>query len=178
MKIAIVAPSPVPFLIGGAEKLYWGMHRHMNQLTPHEVELIKVPCYDQEFWPLMEAYDRFSQFDLSYFDMVITTKYPAWMVPHKNHHLYMQHTRRGGYDLYHLSGRPLTFVPAHRDLEPIFRMLNHPHPDRSLLEPFFKELFRLREIKNLPPETFAFPGPLTRTVIRWLDCIALSPEHI
>ena len=60
MKIAIVAPSPVPFLIGGAEKLYWGLHRHMNQLTPHEVELIKVPCRDQEFWPLMEGYLRFS----------------------------------------------------------------------------------------------------------------------
>ena len=181
MKIAIVAPSPVPFLIGGAEKLYWGLHRHMNQLTPHEVELIKVPCHDQEFWTLMEGYDRFSRLDLSYFDRVITTKYPAWMIPHKNHHLYMQHTCRGVYDLYPLSGRPLAFVPTHRDLEPIFRMLNHPHsahPDRSLLEPFFKELFRLRDLKDLPPETFAFPGPFTRAVIRWLDRLAISPDHI
>jgi len=178
MKIAIVAPSPIPFLIGGAEKLYWGLHRHMNQLTPHEVELIKVPCRDQEFWPLMEAYHRFSQLDLSYFDMVITTKYPAWMIPHKNHHLYMQHTCRGVYDLYHLYGRPLAFVPNHRDLDPIFRMLNHPHPDRSLFEAFFKELFRLRDLKGLPPETFAFPGPLTRAVIRWLDRLAISPEYI
>jgi len=179
MRIAIVAPFPVPFLIGGAEKLYWGLHRHMNQLTPHEVELIKVPCRDQEFWPLMEAYHRFSHLDLSHFDRVITTKYPAWMVPHKNHHLYMQHTCRGVYDLYHLSGRPLTFVPTHRDLDPIFKMLNHPHPDRFLLEPFFKELLRLRDlIKDLPPDTFAFPGPFTRAVIRWLDCIAISPESI
>jgi len=178
MKIALLAPSPVPFLIGGAEKLYWGLHRHMNQLTAHEVELIKVPCYDQEFWPLMEAYHRFSQLDLSYFDRVITTKYPAWMAPHKNHHLYMQHPCRGVYDLYHLSGQPLAFVPTHRDLEPIFRMLNHPHPDRSLLEPFFKELFRLRDLKDLPPEIFIFPGPFTRTVIRWLDRIAISPENI
>jgi glycosyltransferase involved in cell wall biosynthesis len=60
-------------------------------------------------------------------------------------------------------------------------MLNHPHPahpDRSLLEPFFKELFRLRDLKGLPPETFAFPGPFTRMVIRWLDRIAISPEYI
>ena len=178
MKIAIVAPSPVPFLIGGAEKLYWGLHRHMNQLTPHEVELIKVPCYDQEFWSLVEGYHRFSRLDLSYFDRVITTKYPAWMVLHKNHHLYMQHTCRGVYDLYPLSGRPLAFVPTHKDLEPISRMLNHPHPDRSLLEAFFKELFRLRDLKGLPPETFAFPGPFTRAVIRWLDRLAISPDHI
>ncbi len=178
MKIAIVAPSPVPFLIGGAEKLYWGLHRHMNQLTPHEVELIKVPCRDQEFWPLMEGYYRFSQLDLSYFDMVITTKYPAWMVPHRNHNLYLQHTCRGVYDLYHLCGRPLSFIPTHRELEPIFQMLNHPQPDRSMLQPFFKELFRLRDLKDLPPVTFAFPGPLTRAIIQWLDRIALSPEHI
>jgi glycosyltransferase involved in cell wall biosynthesis len=60
-------------------------------------------------------------------------------------------------------------------------MLNHPHPahpNRSLLEPFFKELFRLRDIKDLPPETFAFPGPFTRAVIRWLDRLAISPDHI
>ena len=178
MKIAIVAPSPIPFLIGGAEKLYWGLHRALNKFTPHEAELIKVPCRDQEFWPLMEAYHRFSQLDLSYFDMVITTKYPAWMIPHKNHHLYMQHTCRGVYDLYHLSGQPLAFVPTHRELEPIFRMLNHPRPDHSMLEAFFKELFRLRDLKGLPPETFAFPGPLTRAVIQWLDRLAISPEHI
>lgn len=178
MKIAVVAPSPIPFLIGGAEKLYWGLHRHMNQLTPHEVELIKVPCRDQEFWPLMEAYERISRLDLGYFDRVITTKYPAWMIHHPNHHLYLQHTCRGVYDLYHLSGRPLAFVPTRRELDPILKMLHHPHPDRSMLAPFFKELFRLRDLKGLPSDTFVFPGPFTRAVIRWLDRIALSPEQI
>jgi glycosyltransferase involved in cell wall biosynthesis len=178
MKIAIVAPSPVPFLIGGAEKLFWGMHRYMNQLTPHEVELIKVPCRDQEFWPLMESYERFGRLDLSHFDRVITTKYPAWMVYHRNHHLYMQHTCRGVYDLYRLCGKPLEFVPNHRALEPLCRMLQQPRPDRSLLDPFLKELFFLRERADLPPDTFAFPGPLTRAVIHWLDRLALSPEEI
>ncbi len=178
MKIALVAPSPIPFMIGGAEKLFWGLLRHMNQLTPHEVELIKVPCRDQEFWLLMEGYDRCSRLDLSHFDMVISTKYPAWMVPHKNHHLYMQHTCRGVYDLYPLTGAPLEFIPTHRELEPIYKMLNHSHPDRSQLEPFFRELFRLRYLKDLQPETFAYPGPFTRAVIRWLDRIAISPDRI
>jgi glycosyltransferase involved in cell wall biosynthesis len=178
MKIAIVAPSPIPFMIGGAEKLFWGLHRQMNQLTPHEVELIKVPCRDQEFWLLMEGYDRCRRLDLSHFDMVISTKYPAWMVPHKNHHLYMQHTCRGVYDLYHLTGASPDFVPTHRELEPIYKMLNHSRPDRSQFEPFFRELFRLRYLKNLQPETFAYPGPFTRAVIRWLDRIAVSPDQI
>lgn len=178
MKIAIVAPSPIPFIIGGAEKLFWGLHRHMNQLASHEVELIKVPCRDQEFWLLMEGYDRCSRLDLSHFDMVISTKYPAWMVPHKNHHLYMQHTCRGVYDLYHLSNVPMEFVPTHRELEPIYKMLNHPDPDRSRLDPFFRELFRLRYLKDLSRETFAYPGPFTRAVIRWLDRIAVLPDQI
>lgn len=178
MKIAIIAPSPVPFLIGGAEKLFWGLLRHMNQLTPHEVELIKIPCRDQEFWLLMEGYDRCRRLDLGHFDMVISTKYPAWMVPHKNHHLYMQHTCRGLYDLYPLAGAPLEFHPTHRELEPIYKMLNGPEPDRSRLDPFFRELFRLRYLKALPEETFAYPGPFTRAVIRWLDRIAIAPGEI
>lgn len=177
MKIAIVAPSPVPFMVGGAEKLFLGLHYHMNKLTSHEVELIKVPCRDQEFWPLMEAYHRFSRLDLSHFDMILTTKYPAWMIHHKNHHLYMQHTCRGLYDLYHLSGRPTEFTPDDRRLTTIARMLENQAPDRSLLEPFFQELFRLRDA-GLPSKTFAFPGPFTRAVVRWLDRIALSTSEI
>lgn len=177
MKIAIVAPSPVPFFVGGAEKLFLGLHYHMNKLTSHEVELIKVPCRDQEFWSLMEAYHRFSRLDLSHFEMVITTKYPAWMIHHKNHCLYMQHTCRGLYDLYHLNGRPNEFIPEDRRLSAITRMLENKAPDRSLLEPFFRELFRLRDA-GLPSGTFSFPGPFTRAVVRWLDRIALSTSEI
>jgi len=178
MKIAIVAPSPVPFLIGGAEKLFWGLHRQMNQLTPHEVELIKIPCRDQEFWPLMEGYAFCSRLDLSHFDLVITAKYPTWMVSHRNHHLYMVHPCRGVYDLYPVNDASREFFPTHRELEPLCRMLDSPRPSRSLLEPFFAELFRLRNLRDLPSGTFSFPGPLTRAVIRWLDRIALSPDSI
>lgn len=177
MKIAIVAPSPVPFLVGGAEKLFLGLHYYMNKLTSHEVELVKVSCRDQEFWPLMEGYYHFSRLDLSHFEMIITTKYPSWMIHHKNHHLYMQHPCRGLYDLYHLSGLPAEFIPDDRRLSTITGMLENKAPDRSLLEPFFQELFRLRDA-DLPGETFSFPGPFSRAVIRWLDRIALSTSEI
>src|SRR6056297_3382520 len=100
MKIAIVAPTPVPFLIGGAEKFLWGLQAAINQLSPHDAELIKVPCRDQEFWPLMTAYERFYRLELTYFDRVISTKYPAWMIQHPAHDVYMQHPCRGVYDLY------------------------------------------------------------------------------
>ncbi len=177
MKIAIVAPSPVPFLVGGAEKLFLGLHYHINRLTSHEAESIKVPCRDQDFWTLMEAYHRFSRMDLGHFDMLITTKYPAWMTRHHNHHVYMQHPCRGVYDLYHLSGRPAEFVPGHKELKTLAGMLEIKDPDRSMLEPFFRELFRLRD-PGPASGAFAFPGPLTRAIIRWLDRIALSPQYI
>ncbi len=77
MKIAIVAPSPVPFLIGGAEKFWWGLHHHINQLTPHVAELFKIPSRDCTFWGTIEAYEEFTGFDLAHFDMVISSKFPA-----------------------------------------------------------------------------------------------------
>lgn len=31
MKIAIVAPRPAPYMVGGAEKLRWGLATHFNE---------------------------------------------------------------------------------------------------------------------------------------------------
>lgn len=179
MKVAIVAPSPVPFLIGGAEKLFIGMLNYLNQLSVHDVELIKVPCKDWEFWSLMEGYKKFSELNLDHFDMVITTKYPAWMVEHHNHVIYMQHTCRGVYDLYHLMRKSTDWrsvVNKDKRLHRLGKLLDS-KPERSLLGEFFSELEYLRSIENsLPRGTFDFPGPLTRVIIQFLDRIAFQPS--
>lgn len=177
MKIAIAAPSPVPFLVGGAEKFLWGLQAAINQLTPHDAELIKLPCRDQEFWPLMEAYERFHRLDLTYFDRVISTKYPAWMVRHPEHDVYMQHPCRGVYDLYH-KRRKKENLPGHSALDRLRPFLENPAPDSSLIQPFFNELFALRGKKDLPQGLFEFPGPVTRAAIRFLDRAALSGDNI
>lgn len=176
MKIAIVAPSPVPFLVGGAERLFWGLTGHINTATPHDAELIKVPCLDRRFWPLMEAYRAFDRLDLGYFDMVLSTKYPAWMVRHPNHHVYLQHTCRGVYDLYFRRGLPLRYEADHPALKPLDEILRSP-PDRGRVRDLFKEVFRHRNEKGLRKH-FVFPGPLTRAVIHWLDRAALNPDQI
>ncbi len=98
MKIAIAAPSPVPFGVGGAEKLWWGMQDYFNRHTPHQCELIKLPVQEDGFWPLIDSYKKFYRLDLSSFDRIITGKYPAWMVQHPNHQIYMLHCLRGLYD--------------------------------------------------------------------------------
>lgn len=177
MKIAIVAPSPIPFLIGGAEKFLWGLQAAINQLTPHDAELIKVPCRDQEFWPLMEAYERFYRLDLTYFDQVISTKYPAWMIRHPVHDVYMQHPCRGAYDLYPRREKGLR-LPRHKALDDLAALLAEPEPGNHRIEPFFETLFSLKDRTDLPPGLFEFPGPLTRAVIHFLDRTALARENI
>jgi hypothetical protein len=74
MKIAIVAPSPVPFTIGGAELLFSGMQDAINNYTSHQCELIKLTTKEDNFWNLVESYYKFYQLDLSHFDMVISDK--------------------------------------------------------------------------------------------------------
>jgi glycosyltransferase involved in cell wall biosynthesis len=100
MKIAVVGPSPVPYVLGGVEKLLWGLCEAINTHTPHQCELIKVPSDESTFLRTLRSYWRFFRLDLSHFDMVLVTKYPAWMVRHPMKVCYMQHRLRGVYDTY------------------------------------------------------------------------------
>lgn len=170
MRIAIVTPSPIPFVVGGAEKLFMGMLYHFSKLTSHRFDLIKIPVKDQDFWRLMWGYYDFYKLDLTHFDAVLVTKYPAWMIRHPNKILYMQHTCRGVYDLY-------PFDRLTTDFKSITKVSNKLSKLENLLEnkdtkPFdlFEELFYLYSIRhNLPPGVFDFPNPLTRAIIHKLD---------
>ena len=179
MKVALAAPSPIGFVIGGAEKLFMGMLTNLNRLSPHDIELIKIPVKDQDFWYLIEGYKKFSELNLDHFDMVITTKYPAWMIKHHNHKIYLQHTCRGVYDLYHLAKKPEDWkriVQKDKRLNRLDKIFSL-NEDRSILEDLFGELEYLREIeRSLPRKTFEFPGPLTRKTIHFLDSIAFLPD--
>jgi len=100
VKIAIVAPSPTPFVVGGAENLWMGLLTHFNQCENIQAELIKVPIREDNLYRLAKAYLAFLELNLSHFDMILSTKYPAWLTQHDNHHVYLQHKLRGLYDTY------------------------------------------------------------------------------
>ncbi len=176
MNIAIVAPSPVPFQLGGAERLFRGLQNSIISHTSHNAELIKQPCLDRQFWPLIRGYKSFAELDLSHFDMVISTKYPAWAVRHPNHHLYLQHTCRGIYDLYQQEKFPQGYNLADAQFKSLKRFLET-KPDPSLLHPMLDSLLKL-EKQDSPQGTWTFPGPLTRAVIHWLDRATLHPKMI
>jgi glycosyltransferase involved in cell wall biosynthesis len=177
MKIGIVAPSPVPFCIGGAEKLCWGLLDYINQQTPHKAELIKLPSREHSFWELIDTYREFTRLDLSHFDVVVSTKYPSWMVRHPNQVCYMLHRLRGLYDTYHFTGLPLECDSAHPKVRALIDFMKRYQGDPTRLDEFFAGADRLRGA-DIPPEVLIFPGPLIRQVVRFLDDAGLAPSRI
>jgi glycosyltransferase involved in cell wall biosynthesis len=178
MKIAIVAPSPVPFTVGGAEKLWWGLQQEINRNTPHQAELIKVPTVENRFWDLVASYERFWRLDLSYFDLVITGKYPAWMLRHDNHVCYMLHRLRGFYDCYHFLGLPDTYVTSFPAIVRLQRLLRSEEASDDHVERVFAKLGELRDQSDAPADAFAFPGSFIREIVRFFDNVALNPNRI
>ena len=152
MKIAIVAPSPIPYSSGGAEKLWQGMFNYINRYTNHQCELIKIPIKEDNFYNLIDAYYKFYRLDLSHFYMVISGKYPAWMVKHPNHYLYMLHPLRGLYDLY-------DFKRFKDEKAPDFLK------EITSIDEMFKKLFELKkqDIK------IDFPSKVAKEIIHFLD---------
>lgn len=181
MKIAIVAPSPVPFTIGGAELLLSGMQDAINNYTSHQCELIKLTTKEDTFWDLIGSYYKFYQLDLSHFDMVISTKYPSWMTRHSNHIVYMLHPLRGLYDTYHLCNS-CTELPDQLKTGLVKEILDITEVRIGKVkdvDDLFQKLFQLRsEQDNYSKEIFTFPGPFIRKIIYFLDRWALSYENI
>lgn len=175
MKLALVAPSPVPFVIGGAEKLWWGLLAEFNRMPGLQVELIKVPSPERNIVELIKSYHTFSTLDLSHFDAVISTKYPAWMVNHPRHIVYMQHRLRGLYDTYHFTGLPIEIPQDIRQMPELAVLLRliapGGHPDQIPL--IFEELDRLQHtFQTRFEKVFQFPGPLSRALVQALDALA------
>ena len=178
MQIAIVTPSPVPFCIGGAEKLWWGLLDGINQTTSHQADLIKLPNSERNFWEVIDGYKRFSELDLSHFDLIISGKYPGWMVQHPNHVCYMLHRLRGLYDTYHFTGQPETYAWGQPEIAALQRLLKHDRPNRDTLKEVFSGLDQLRTSSECPPNAIQFPGSLIREIVHFMDGVGLAPDQI
>ena len=174
MKIGIIGPSPVPFTVGGVENLLWGLCNTINQETEHQCELIKIPSRENSFWELIQNYYNFYTLDVSHFDAVICTKYPAWMVQHPNCIFYVQHCLRGLYDTYHFCHMPMTVERGNYYIDRVLDYMDkYPHPES--LDEYFAMLFELRDyLEQIPEHYFRFPGPFIRLILKYMDCFGLS----
>lgn len=178
MKIALIAPSPVPFAIGGAENLFWGLQNYINENTRHQCELIKIPSPETNLGELINSYQNFSAINLDHFDVVVSTKYPSWMVKHDNHICYLLHRLRGLYDTYRFTGHPLN-VQWDKDemraakklsLDLVNLGSNNLNASFDLCSKFLMEHVDSKIIK--------FPGPFSRWLIHHFDSIGMDPERI
>ncbi len=177
MDVAIVAPCPLPYARGGAENLWRGLQDHLNERTAHQAEILKLPVHEHDFWGLLDSYRRFAALDLTGFDVVVSGKYPAWMVAHPAHVVWMLHPLRGLHDTYHYFGLPGSPADAP---EPVLGLLAfcEAHPgERAALAEFWERLDALRT-GGLAAELTGFPGPLIRRLVHWLDGVALAPTAI
>ena len=164
-------------MVGGAEKLWWGLAQHLNERTPHQVEIIKLPSPEHDLRSLMRSYEAFSTLELRAFDAVISGKYPAWMVEHPRHICYMLHRLRGLYDAYPAADSLAPEVASDAAVSALRAFMSRSAGARSALAEFFG---RWREIAaaGRPEGAFDFPGPLAREMVQWLDAIALAPNAI
>ncbi|MBP0441203.1 glycosyltransferase family 4 protein [Tianweitania sediminis] len=176
MKIAIVTGHPIPFALGGAENLWWGLQNHIEQETAHSCDIVSLVVPENTLDGLVVSYQAFSELDLSRYDCVISGKYPAWMVRHPNHVCYMLHRLRGLYDTY--AGLHEIASPRAAGLATWMADMagDHGAHDQVLPE-FFARYKALRET-DLADDVFAFPGPLARAIVHFLDGIALSQARI
>lgn len=182
MRVAIVAPSPVPFIIGGAENLWWGMLRELNRRAGVVADLIKLPSPERNLVELLNSYRRFATLDLSHFDLVISTKYPAWMVRHPNHMVYLQHKLRGLYDTY--PGE----LPTRLDQDLVGRLGLPTAVERALLYGEGIESIEASQVvdalllalarDDAPGALKCFPNPFARAVVHLLDRIGMQPGRI
>lgn len=178
MRIAIVAPSPVPFQVGGAEHLWWALQSWINRETGHACELIKLPSPEGDLVSLIDSYRRFSALDLSAFDVVISSKYPAWMIDHPHHVCYMLHRLRGLYDTWNGAAYGETYAKDHPAVRAIESHMGATAGRREGLPGFFDAFDALRDRRDLPDGLLAFPGPFAKRIVHYLDGIGLAPDRI
>lgn len=177
MNIAILAPSPVPLAIGGAENLWWGMLEHLNRHTEHHADLIKLPTPERTFWEIIDSYRRWSELDVTGYDVVISGKYPAWMAAHPRHVCYLVHPLRGLYDTYPPHW-PTREESSHSEVRALAGFLETPGPTRDHLPECFARLEALRTRSDVPDAVYGLPAPLIRQVVHFLDAIGRAPEAI
>ncbi len=176
MRVAVVAPSPVPLRSGGAERLWTGLAGHLDR-QGHSVETIKLPVREHSLPDLVAAYQQFADLDLSHVDLVLTGKYPAWMIDHPNHVVYMLHPLRGLYDRYPEAHLIDARIPDHPALTRVLEIVEGSGRDPQL-DLIGAELAAAAADLGPGADAFAIPGPLARSVVQFLDRVALHPRRI
>lgn len=176
----IVAPSPVPLRLGGAER-HWDAMCRALQDAGVETDVVKVPVREHTLVDLLEGYEAFACMDLSHADLVVSGKYPAWMVQHPNHVVWMLHPLRGLYDTYNPAAHEAADPPVGPHVEAILDALEAgigSTTPLSLIDKVRDAAYHLGPSASRPGGVLALPGPLARLVVHFLDRWALDRRRV
>ncbi len=102
MKIALVAPTPVPPAYGGMDRLLDGLRAALAER--HPTDLVTVAVDERSAEGVLHGYYDFHHLDLSAYDLAISTKGPSYMIRHPAQVAYLNHRMRVFYDLYQPRG--------------------------------------------------------------------------
>ncbi len=174
LRIGILAPAPVPAVEGGAERLWRSLANGLIA-AGHQAEVVTLPFPETTLQEVVDGYRAFRSADVSRFDVVITGKYPAWMVDHPCHIVYMLHPLRGLYDTYPGHLEPADLTTASPALEAIGagHLGAIDNPDQLL-----DEIDALLERLGPDHELNAHPSPLGRAAVHRLDELAFAGDRI
>ncbi|HMJ76451.1 MAG TPA: glycosyltransferase family 4 protein, partial [Iamia sp.] len=176
MRIGVVAPRSEPPTVGGAERAWTGLVGALAE-AGHEAELVTFPVDESGFGPLTRGYRDAAQLDLSTFELVISSKYPAWIAPHPRHVLWMFHPLRGVYDTYHLFKAPLDPGPVEPATRTLLDLVRGPARRDRISEVLDAADAAIAAVGADHPD-LRLPGPTSRLVVHWLDRVALSSGEI
>lgn len=159
LRIAVVTPLPVSGIEGGNERHWRSLTTTLNN-AGHIAELVGVISPEADLIEVMASYAMFYAMDLSTFDVVISGKYPSFMVRHPKHIRHLNHPLRGLYEHY----------PTGLPIEPPTELL-------AGIDRCGDDVVELtgwaaaQAVDRVGDPTVAFPGPFARAVVQRLDRI-------
>jgi glycosyltransferase involved in cell wall biosynthesis len=137
-RIAILATGSPSQALGGAERFYIGLRNALARAGA-DAEIIYEISDESNFDMIMDSYLRFYDRDLSAYDGVISTKAPGYVIRHRNHICYLQHTMRVFYDMF-----PVEFLHVTDELIAQRRII-HLLDTAALRSPQTKKIFVVGE---------------------------------
>jgi glycosyltransferase involved in cell wall biosynthesis len=156
---------------GGTERAVAGIARAIDEHTAHSAELLKLPVQEHTLRGLLAGYRAFAALDVSHFDLVITTKYPAWMLHHPNHTCYLFHPLRGLYDTYPANLPAQPGPGAASAAARLAAAAARTHTRRAVLELLDEGDAALDQLGESHPD-LALVSPAARAVVHALDRVA------
>jgi glycosyltransferase involved in cell wall biosynthesis len=119
-RIAVLATGSASGEKGGAERFYNGL-RDALIAAGADAQIHWEVSDECSFEAIKESYLRFYDCDLTSYDGVISTKAPGYMIRHRNHICYLQHTMRVFYDMFDVEF-PKANPEHHRQRQLIHRL--------------------------------------------------------